>query len=394
MSEISFEPRVLKWARVVSFGSNIEVLESKLTKSLGISSEEILSWESGLTQPTFNEIKALSGLYKRPLAVFFLSEPPDENTTLPDFRTHGSKTTSEIAPETRMAIRRAKKIQEYASTLYAETGRENKFKFKKYSVRDNPDRLARFIREEIGVTFEMQFSNIKYDTFFEYLREKLELTGVITLKSGTHDSFPTTDCRAFSLTDKQPFVILINNKDTEGGKNFSLMHEFAHVLLRKSGICNDFGDSHVHQINPIEVFCNQFAGSFLVPDLELKSHPLLVKKQKIDSGEFDELVSDIAKSFKVGRLVILRRLKDIGFVSVKTYKEKSEKWLSEPPITKKGGGHFSLTTVMKKNGLEYSKLVIDAYNSKKISRSEISGYLGVKTKHLSKLEKMINKHAR
>ena len=123
------------------------------------------------------------------------------------------------------------------------------------------------------------------------MREKIESTGVITLKSGLQDSFPTEDCRAFSLTDKQPFVILINNKDTEGGKNFSLMHEFAHVLLRKSGICNDFRDSNTNHVDPIEIFCNQFADSFLVPDSELSMHKLLVNNRKIDIAEFDNFVN-------------------------------------------------------------------------------------------------------
>ena len=93
-------------------------------------------------------------------------------------------------------------------------------------------------------------------------------------------------------------------------------------------------------------------------------------------------------------MVILRRLKDINVVSNRLYSEKTEAWLNKAIPPRKGRWRFSLTTVVKKNGKEYSRLVIDVYNKKKISRSEISGYLGVKTKHITKLEKMISKHAR
>src|SRR5208283_2102332 len=80
----------------------------------------------------------------------------------------------------------------------------------------------------------------RYSDFFEHLRMKIEGTGVITLKSGGHNSFPTEDARAFSFTDRQPYVILVNNKDTEGAKTFSLLHEFCHVLVREAGICDNF----------------------------------------------------------------------------------------------------------------------------------------------------------
>jgi hypothetical protein len=60
------------------------------------------------------------------------------------------------------------------------------------------------------VSVHDQFKFRKFVDFFEYLRQKIEGTGVLTLKSGSHDSFPIADCRAFSFADQLPYVILVN----------------------------------------------------------------------------------------------------------------------------------------------------------------------------------------
>ena len=50
---------------------------------------------------------------------------------------------------------------------------------------------------------------------------RIEETGILVLKSGGHRRLPLEDARALSFTDRQPYAILINNKDSEGAKNFS-----------------------------------------------------------------------------------------------------------------------------------------------------------------------------
>lgn len=387
IGEILFEPSVLKWARVKRFGSKIEVVSEKIPASSNLTVEEIIDWENGISTPSFSQVKTLSEIYKRPLAVFFLDSTPDEDPLPLDFRTIGSTDNREISPAALLMIRKARHTQESASRLYSEIGEQYDFKYPKYRVSNSSIELADKIRLDFEITKEKRKKFKKFEDYFEFLRKKIEEAGVLTIKSGLHDSFPLEDCRAFSLTDKTPYLILINNKDTEGGKNFSLMHEFAHVLLRKSAVCNDFSTTHSHNTtNPVEIFCNQFAGSFLVPSADLKD--VLTEKSFDD---FDESISYLSITFKVSRFVILRRLQDLGYVDTKIYKEKTLEWENEvlPKTKKKEGGRFSLNTVLKKNGKKYSSLVIEAYKKQKITRSSVSGYLGIKSKHLSNFEKLI-----
>ncbi|MFA5029623.1 MAG: XRE family transcriptional regulator [Patescibacteria group bacterium] len=395
MENLIFEPKILKWAREISFGANLENLTTQLRKSWKeVSVDTIKRWESGETQPTFRDIKKLAEIYKRPLAVFFLAHSPEEKISLPDFRTIGSKDNFDISPKGLLAIRKARKIQETAVSLYEELGEKPIFKYPKYTLDQNPEHLANKIRSELSISANDQFKFKKYEDFFEYLRSKIEATGVITLKAVLHDTFPTEDYRAFSFADLKPYVILINNKDYEGAKNFSLAHEFAHILLRETGLCNNFKifddvDGHV---NKVEIFCNKFAANFLVPEDDFLNHYLLRNINKISSDDLDSIVRKLAIDFKVSRVVILRRMLFFKLIEKSIYLDKVETWDKSLMPKRKAGGSFSLKTIVQKNGKSFSSLVIEAYSHNKISYSTVSDYLGLKRRYISGFRDVLNSY--
>ncbi|MCH7492521.1 ImmA/IrrE family metallo-endopeptidase [Patescibacteria group bacterium] len=278
--ETTFEHSILKWAREKRFGLKMEFFPNKaLDFRKDAHLDLIEKWEKGVLQPTFEEVKKLAKIYKRPLAVFFLDSPPEESSVPPDRRTIGSEDNETISPEGLLVIRKARKIQEAFAVLSEELGERLTFKYAKRSIEEDPEELAKKIRLDLSIELNKQFNSRTNEDFFEYLRTKIEKTGVITLKSGTSDSFPVGDCRAFSFTDSYPYTILINNKDREGAKNFSLMHEFAHILVREAGLCNDFKvfNNNAGKINKLEVFCNRFAANFLVPRKDFFEYYLSIR---------------------------------------------------------------------------------------------------------------------
>ena len=42
---------------------------------------------------------------------------------------------------------------------------------------------------------------------------------------------PVDDARGFSLTDGEPYVIVVNSADADRARLFTLFHEYAHILL-------------------------------------------------------------------------------------------------------------------------------------------------------------------
>src|SRR5437868_3692417 len=75
------EPQVLEWARQTA-GMSIDAA----AKRLKISQDLLAQWESGAARPTLAKLRVVSRLYKRPLAVFYLPEPPRDFAPLKDYR--------------------------------------------------------------------------------------------------------------------------------------------------------------------------------------------------------------------------------------------------------------------------------------------------------------------
>lgn len=390
-----FEPAILTWARE-NAGMSIDVLTSRLVETWkNITVDIVRSWEAGTAQPSFAQVKRLSEIYKRPIAVFLLDSPPEENVNLPDRRTLGSKDNRIFSLSFHFVVRRTRRVQELAKQLFEELGVEHGFKYRKYDLSDIPAELAYQIRSNLDISINDQFASKTYQSFFEYLRSKIESTGVITLKTSRHNGFPIEDARAFSITDVQPYLILINNKDTDGAKNFSLLHEFAHILLREAGICNNFRTfgANANRLDPLEVFCNNFAANFLVPETEFLTHRSLRNKDEIDLQRLDMIVKSLADDFKVSRFVILRRMMTYGFVSAKTYREKTALWDEEKP-PKKRGRTVPTKAALASNGLAFSSLVMEAYKRKKLSYSGVSDYLGLKSKYIPGFETLLSSHGK
>ena len=109
MSIVHSNPIVLKWAREQS-GFNLEEVSKRL-KRKKITVQTIKKWENGTAFPTYSQLETLAyKIYKRPLAVFFFPEPPDESDIKKSFRTLPESIES-LSPRMRIVLRKARFMQ-------------------------------------------------------------------------------------------------------------------------------------------------------------------------------------------------------------------------------------------------------------------------------------------
>jgi Zn-dependent peptidase ImmA (M78 family) len=391
-----FSPSLLIWARRTR-GMSVDTVAVKLGETFANVTPDLISkWEAGTAYPTPSHIQRLAEIYKRPTAVFLLSHHPDENPLPPDRRSYRGRERVAFSPDALLAIRRARRVQELAAELDEELGTTRRFPYRKHKSSDDPTELAAQLRTALGVALEDQAGFAKYSEFFEYLRHKLESTGLITLRTSGHNSFPTADARALSFTDRQPYLLLINNKDTEGAKNFSLLHEFGHILLREAGICDNFSSFTTTggSIDRLEVFCNQFAADFLVPTQALLAHRAIGGRDRISIDELESIVQRLVRDFKVSRFVILRRLLTGELISAAMYKKKAAEWETEKLPPRKGGRTIPGKAAIVSNGISFSRLVYEAYHQQKISTSAAAEYLGMKARYLGAFEHELHSYGR
>lgn len=75
------EPALLSWARK---SANLEPLAA--ARKIGVPEGRVEEWEDGKSKPTIAQLRKAAHVYRRPLGVFFLPEPPQGFETMRDFR--------------------------------------------------------------------------------------------------------------------------------------------------------------------------------------------------------------------------------------------------------------------------------------------------------------------
>ena len=66
-------PDILKWARERS-GYTVDTIANAVNKDVSI----VNDWESGERALTYVQLETLADKYKRPIAIFFFPDPPEE----------------------------------------------------------------------------------------------------------------------------------------------------------------------------------------------------------------------------------------------------------------------------------------------------------------------------
>ncbi len=384
--EVAVEPKILQWARE-SIGRDA----GDVARRLKLSKETIEKWESESREktPTLTQLEKLSGLYKRPLAAFFLPEPPKEPPHPKDFRTLPSDQRKPLSPETRLAIRRASRLQSLAAELTENLNRETTPKLLKVRLSDQPETVAGKIREQLNITIQTQLRWKDESEALTEWRKALERLGILVLQL----AMPLDDdVRAFSVPNPKFPTIVLNLRDALNGRTFSLFHEYTHLMLDGGGLCDmRDDDSNNHDVKAVEVFCNHIAGASLVPKPNLLAHRLVEGKNASTQWSEDTL-KKIAEDFKVSSEVILRRLVIFGLASEELYKRRREDWKEKAKQRqeKKPFGKVNQSKkCLRENGVPFVSLVLDSHRAGKITYPDVADYLAIRLQHLPKVERLL-----
>lgn len=389
---VSIKPGVLNWARE-SAGYSV----GEIAKWLKVSEHKVKNWESGNEELPYSKLEKLANKYKRPVALFFLTKPPKEMPLPKDFRTLPDEDRDPLSPETRLAMRRARRLQLLSAELAKNLGYQTTTKTTSINPSENPEIVALKIRSELGVDVREQFSwRDEYKALAAW-KIKIEQLGIFVFQL----SMPIEETRGFSFTDTSPPSIVINKSDAVNGRIFSLFHEYAHILINDGGFC-DMADRDFQSKEALtERFCNSFSGAFLVPKDNLLNHNL-VKQMKRSVEWPEEELQQLARDFKVSREVILRRLVLLGYASARLYERKREEWKLELEQFRHDLKEQRAKAVWKRSiprecirekSLPFVSLVLDALGKEKITYSEASDYLGVRVKYIDPISHLARRRS-
>ena len=295
MAKIPVQGAVLKWAREFR-GLSLEEAAARL----GLTTNELEEVEAGTKQPSLTQFERFGTAYRLPRCTLFRKTPPEEPPEPTDFRTIGGMGHHDSF-DFGVAESRIRSFQSVLRLLRSEDEEFPIVELRHYDFNTSPFTQGNTERNAIGVSVDTQLG-WKSDEAFRRWRAIVEHIGVAVYLQ----KFNLGAGRAFSLWEKEePPAIIINKTDHNlNAWTYSLIHEYAHLLIRKPGL------SDLNPKNPVEAFCNRFAAAFLMPIAALK---LLLPSWPDQPINWDEgTIWNAARRLKVSAQALTIRLEELN----------------------------------------------------------------------------------
>lgn len=375
-------PSVLRWARE-THGLDIDTVATKLKRD----PSEIASWESGEEAPTLPQARAVAKLYRRPLAVFFLPEPPLDvgPPTLPDFRRMPQGLTADFPPELRLLVRTSQLRQEWVRDDLRREGRRPLRWVGIAKGEKDPSKLAPRVRHWLNGTLSKVESLKSTGEALRFWIDQVEDRGAFVFQSGGPTSMRVDPivARGFALLDRYAPFIMLNGSDSAAGRIFTLLHEVIHIWIDEPGVSNlESLDRPRTPAQRVEEFCNRTAAEVLLP--------MEVFRTAWGTSSSDDVrlsVEALSRRFKVSREVVARRAADTGFIRKSAYlalrSEFNTEWKEHR--SKRGerdGGPDWYVMVPKRAGYAMTRRAISAFADGRITGTHLAELLNSKIKRL------------
>lgn len=386
----TIQPAVFKWARE---SARLDI--ATVAEKLGVEQEIVEAWERGDDKPSIAKLRKAAELFRRPLAVMYLQEPPLSFQPMHDFRRLPEAGGGQYSPELAYEMRLAHQRREIAIEALAESGEQpNPLPFAA-SLNDNPEVVGSAIRDALGVDYKTQSGWREDRVAFHAWRARLEDQGVLVFQASRVDSSEASGFAYYA--DVAPFIV-VNRKDSWGRRVFSLLHEAAHLALHRSGV-SDFDGVGPRNANDqeIEVFCNKIAAATLMPRKRFLSEAILQEHPGRHEWS-DADIAELARTYAVSREAVVRRLLTLGRATEDFYARKRAQYLREyvarKAREKEMRGDQGIPRNMPREtvsdlGRPFVGLLLSQYHADRLSLSELSGFLGVKARHIDGIERAL-----
>jgi len=381
-------PEILRWARM-RMGIGLKQAESLA----GIAAERIENWEHDRAAPALSDLQALAEIYDCPVGYFFLDSPPKEKQLL-DFRGLMVEKIDALSYETHMHLSEFLRLTDYLASLLENLNLPHKVDIGQVDINELVESVAGKERERLGFTPETRQQWNTANEAFDFWRKAIESKGVFVISL----KLKTSEVRGASRWESpQVPAILVNRSDIEAatGRTFTLLHEWAHLLIKQPGLVCDFR-GQAKGAN-VERFANQFAAEILVPKKEfevyLKNRDLFQKRPRWG----DTLLDEIRRDFKVSRDVIAILLEKMGLAHKGFYYDKRASWdLRKPffrglPGTKRG---TKAGIRLSEIGHPIANLLSVAHERGAISKLDLAEILGMKVEQAERFVSWVRENPR
>lgn len=375
------EPVLLAWARKTA---NLEPLAA--ARKIGVPEGRIEEWEAGNSRPTIAQLREAARVYRRPLGVFFLPEPPQGFETMRDFRRIFGSGEAAWSAALHDEYRRAHAQREALLEINELDGVEPRAAWRLANLPDVDQSIARSAHRALTAAAPLDRPTAGADEYrhLAYWIAALEHMGVMVMQTRGGQVEPD-EMRAFSLYFDAVPVITLNGADWPRGRLFSVIHEYAHLLLHTSGLCDTTTDTRATtEDRRLEARCNAIAAEILMPAADVLASAMVRQRAPGHEWTLGELI-DAAKPFGVSVESLLRRLVTLGRVPMEFYQAfREDRTERDLRGNRSSGGSYYLTKA-RDLGRGYVRTVVDAHNRRVIDTATAAAFLDVKVNQIGRL---------
>jgi Zn-dependent peptidase ImmA (M78 family) len=388
-AEALIDPALLVWARRSS-GVDLEAA----AKRAGVDAARLELWEAGEARPTVAQLRQLARLYKRPLAIFYLPEPPTDFLPLRDYRRLPDAEVGHLSPALTAAIRRARAIRDAALELREETEELVASAPRIDIPQRDAELLAGEARKLLGVSLPQQRSWKDPGRALNGWIDAVSRLDVLVLQV---QSIPLEEMRGFSISEKRMPVVVLNGADFPRGRIFTLLHEVAHLLLNADGVCDVLPRRQAQRpTDEVEILCNQVAAATLMPAAAFQAEPAV--RRGAAGGEWsDDVLGVLAERYTTSREAVVRRLFTLGLTDWDYLQRKRAEYAAAYEAARdeqrrrrreeaQSGGPTFYRMKVRDLGRPFIESALDAYHRRAITGSDLSEYLEIKVGQVPKLE--------
>ena len=346
-----------------------------------LASADVDQWEAGESEPNLENLEALARLYVCPVGCFFLDRIPEESLKL-DFR--GVSEEGAIGGPGRQTLARFLEFVDWTDEVAKELGERVATDIGHASIADDLEGLVRSERTRLGFSPTVRRTWTNRDEAFDWWRSAIEGLGVFCFMM----RLPTRQVRGASTwSEGGGAFILVNSEDAEAaaGRTFTLLHEYGHLLLRESFVCDFRGST---QGSKIEQFANAFAARMLIdrPELQTRLEELEMNHFRPTWG--DSLLDKIRLPFFVSRDVVAILIEELDLAPEGFYRQKRAQWAkykgfaraSQPPR-----GRPLVQRKLRQVGSTFARLLAKSNGIDAVPLLDVAEMLGVKVERLPEL---------
>jgi Zn-dependent peptidase ImmA (M78 family)/transcriptional regulator with XRE-family HTH domain len=359
-------PAVLRWARE-QVGLDVETAAAKASTT----PELLHAAEHGEHHLSLRQAERAAEAYGVPIATLYLPEPPDAESIEQRFRhlrgvTFASRSYALVKLE-----RDVRRRQEAMVDVYDSLGEDAPWTYVSETLGIGTQvPTAKTVRELLGIDPPALRAERLEDPYFsrKIVIRAVEWSGVLV----TRQRVPDDGVRGFLLPHPEVPAIYVNSGEHPRAQTFTIVHEFAHLLIAHLGL----GETEE------EARCDAIAGEILMPGevyepMARRVGGSAVKRAQVLADQFG--VTPLAAAVRGSYLDLFTA------AEVSSVKNRARR---EPMPGTDGGGNGNRNKVSKLSPT-FTDTVLAAADSASITLSAASRLLGTKVEDFDKLRDFV-----